>query len=280
MPKNIWRPQLLSSHQRYKVKQTWKHSPLLRLFIYLLIAFLIGFAVGKYAIEPEVIIEQVIVEAEPVIIEKEVSSLWKITASNPKIIGGYGNNIRWDGQNVKEVPGKITVNLDPENDIGKITAEFTGVINPEENTILDGVIKIEFKNFNEEKDYMDGGIAQDLKMFGDKVDEETILPETHAFVAAFGTASLYLNKQEIYKDLKAIFAYSEGNRNEDNTVSNPEGKIFSLVTNDLGFIDPDDREIHLIVYENFEDTYNFPSKSAFVYLIFENPEVESTPDLT
>jgi len=280
MPKNIWRPQLLSSHQRYKMKQAWRRSPIVRLFVYLLIAFLIGFAVGKYTIEPEVIVEQVTIEAEPVIIEKEVSQLWKITATNPKIIGSYGNNINWDGKNIKEVPGKITVNLDPENDIGKITAEFIGVINPEENTILNGIINIEFKNFKEEKNHMDGGIAQDLKIFGDKVDEETILPETHAFVAAFGTASLDLNKQEIYKDLKAIFAYSEGNRNEDNTVSNPEGNIFSLVTNATDFTDPDDREIHLMLYEDFEDTQNFPSKSAFVYLIFENPEVEATPDLT
>ena len=227
MAKNIWTPHLLSPMTRHRLKK-WRKNPLVRFFTYIIIAFIIGIFVGRWTapVEEITVIEE-IEEPDTIIIEKTVSRLWKITGEEAQIIGKYGDNMQWDGENVKSVPGEIEINLDPENDIGKITAEIIGAINPEDRTILDGKIEIEFKDFEETEPYMNGGIANDLILFGDTEKEGKFLPRTKAFVAAWGKATLTLNGQEVYDDLKAVFILSEGTRRYDNKVRDDNDNIYT-----------------------------------------------------
>ena len=48
---------------------------------------------------------------------------WRLEATGVRIIGGYGDNFAYDGENVRRLEGKAQIELDPNNGTGRIVVE-------------------------------------------------------------------------------------------------------------------------------------------------------------
>ncbi len=49
--------------------------------------------------------------------------IWRLEATGVRIIGGYGNNFAYNGENVRPLEGHAQIQLDTQNGTGTITIE-------------------------------------------------------------------------------------------------------------------------------------------------------------
>ena len=198
--------------------------------------------------------------------------LLSYNGSNAYLIGGWGDNLHWDGHGVVPVHGRITIKVDPANNIGSVMAEFpNATINSEDRTYLSGNVRIEFTVFHGIEPYQNGGITNQVELFGNTGKEGDILPRVAADLAGWGTAEVLLDGQSVYSKLPSFFMVNDALRDDDNAISLPDGTIYSpRFSNKEGFSDPRAKEITLMVHSADTDKKNKPPVSVFIHAVFKD----------
>lgn len=204
----------------------------------------------------------------------EPGQLITYTGSDGYLVGGWGDNIRWDGIAVNPVDGVATIKVDPANDIGSVLVDLNDVsINSEDRTFLKGDVRIEFNAFFGNEAYKDGGIAEAVELFGNTGLESVQFPRTMARLAGWGTAEVLLDGQSVYSKLPSFFMINDAIRRDDHTISLIDGTLYSpKAASTGGFSDPRRKELTLMFHSNDVDKKNKPQKSVFIHLVFNDVE--------
>ena len=272
---DIWRKPLF----RRKWKAGRKETPW-KLILLIIGIFLLAFMAAQWVGTETIVENNTVIEIEEKIIKEEVARpLFRVTASDPTIIGRYGNNIQWYGRELKEVNGSALINLDLTESFGQIVVELNDTeLFPEEGAKLKGDFRFEFSKFEGTRNYQKDGVVTDLYLFGTTGREGNHLPETKAFVSAWGRVNVFMDGQLLYTDLVGHFLMSEGIRRTSGAIANDEGIVYQHQdAAELGYVDPEDRELHFFVYSVDQDPKNFPGREVFVNILFEEFEIESKP---
>ena len=109
----------------------------------------------------------------------EQESGWHIRASGVRIIGGYGDNFAYDGENVRPARGTAEMRLDPASGQGKLvieleTTEESGPVHYARDTKWDGEIRIVQTIDTNEMDA--ARIATETFLHGDTGNEAPVMP--------------------------------------------------------------------------------------------------------
>jgi len=228
--------------------------------------------------EPSTKIKEVIKTVEVKVPSQGVpGELIAYTGSEGYLVGGWGDNIHWDGVAVNPVDGIATIKVDPANNIGSVLVDLKDVsINSEDRTFLKGDVRIEFNAFFGKEGYKAGGIVQDLELFGNTGIESIQFPRTSAKLAGWGSAEVLLDGQSVYSKLPAFFMVNDAIRRDDNTIALIDGTLYSPKASSTGgFSDPSRQEMTLMFHSNEVDKKNKPQNSVFIHLVFK--EVDEGP---
>ncbi|MEE8402102.1 MAG: hypothetical protein V3R86_08130 [Candidatus Hydrothermarchaeaceae archaeon] len=204
---------------------------------------------------------------------------WVLRGSDAIIIGGYGDNFDYGGVNTRDIAGDAKVQVNAYGDVGSVIAKVQGTINPESGVTLDGEIKIVMNHFSGMMPFQEGGIADDVTIHGDTGRGPPVMPKIQTFLGGWGTADVYLDDVLIYDDLDAHFMYTDGARQDDYHVhSADQVGIYSPMNPADGYVDPDDRELHIVAHSTVPDPNNFPPHTIWIHLNFESVEVKLAPE--
>ncbi len=200
-------------------------------------------------------------------------SLWILKASNPLIIGGYGDNFNYDGSRVRALKGDALVSMDADKDSGSTIVNLKGSITPEKGKTLKGDIKIVYRIVREGPAFKEGGVADFVYLHGDTKQGPPVMPKTRSYLAAWGRADVFLDGELVYKDLDGHIMYTEGTRDPGNGViysSDRKGVYSPKNPTDFSIYDPDARELHFVAHSEVKDMGNFPPHSVWIHLNFQN----------
>lgn len=295
MDPRVSRYPLLSSGQSYKLDRFLMQHPWAKSILGIMIAcflilsaYFIGKGLGTSSLEPFSMkdgpVKYIDKPGETIIKTIEVKvpgpsppgHILSYTGTNGYLIGGWGDNLQWDGLKVQPIEGKVTVKVDPEHNIGSLIADLSHVsINSEDRTYLDGDVRIEFTIFQGIEDFKNGGIATDVELFGNSGREGDFLPRTKASLAGWGTADVLLDGQTVYSKLAAFFMINDGIRHEDNSIKLDDGTVYTpRFANKGGFSNPRQKEMTLMLQSNDGDKKNKPPVSVFIHVVFKDIEGE------
>jgi hypothetical protein len=214
---------------------------------------------------------------------------WSLMAQNALIIGGYGDNFAYSGENVRPLMGTAVLRTDSALDAGELVATLrttpeSGPIRIGKDVYLEGEIRLVMRTFIEEAPFMDGGITEFLWIHGDTGQGPPVMPRQFAFLAGWGTLDIYLNGELLYKDLDGHFMYTEQARRgpeagyavarEDGTIYNP------MLPDKTRFTDPTNGELHIVAHSTVTDPDNFPPHSLWIHLNFADVFVQAAPVAT
>jgi len=139
-------------------------------------------------------------------------------------------------------------------------------------------IKIVMEEFQGEKPFQQGAIAENLYLHGDSGNGPPVMPKLFTFLAGWGQVDIYVDGEKKYEDLDAHIMYTEGARvnnkimKDDGTVYNPKLKSES------GFTDSSKREFHIVAHSTDEDKDNFPPNSRWIHLNFQEVALKKAPE--
>lgn len=184
-----------------------------------------------------------------------------LTGQRTLLIGSMNDNSPWDhldyaGKHLKSVNGSIRIEVNDLTNSGQVIAEF--VEGQDHYRIL-------FDRFSEKAPFQDGGIATRIYEHGDSGNGDPLYPKTWLYLAGWGTATMWKNKDVLYKDYDAHFMVMERSRDpETRQVHYPVRRVFPG-----GETDPAGMEIDLWVRSKAQNTDNFPPFETFVHLCWE-----------
>lgn len=207
---------------------------------------------------------------------------WKVRATGPRIIGGYGHNFAYDGSNVRPLEGHAEVKLNPETGKGKITVkvrttEESGPIHFAENEKWEGEIKI-VQRLNTSR--MDKArIAQEVFLHGDTGNEAPVMPKIYNYFATWGPSKIWVNGEEAVPMIGSHTMYTEEARGESGKIARGNTVYHPMKVKDkTGFTDPNETEFHFVAHTSEPDQDNFPPHTAWIHLHFSDVEVQSKPE--
>ncbi|MBF9016908.1 MULTISPECIES: hypothetical protein [unclassified Oceanispirochaeta] len=197
--------------------------------------------------------------------------VWKLEATDPLLIGGYGDNFVYDGKNVVPLEGKATVEVNAKKNTGKMIVEFKGTINPEAGVSHTGDIRIEYTEFDEGSEFWEGGIADFVYIHGDTGQEAPVMPKVKSDLASWGPADVYVNDELVYEALVGHMMYTEASRNKkDYAIYNADKSAYysPMKPADGSIAHPDEMELHFVAHTVEPDTGNFPPHTVWIHLNF------------
>ena len=197
--------------------------------------------------------------------------VWKLSATDGLLIGGYGDNFAYDGTRVVPIGGKAVVDINAETDQGYMEVVFNGTISPERDKSYSGEIKIVYESFDEGSDFWEGGIADFVYLHGDTGQEAPVMPQVKSDLASWGPADIYVDGELIYDDLVGHMMYTERSRSLSNyAITNSDGSGYYSPKDpgNASLADPDAREIHFVAHTTEQDKGNFPPHTVWVHLNF------------
>jgi hypothetical protein len=204
-------------------------------------------------------------------IEGRHRPIWKLEASNPLLIGGYGDNFDWSGSKTAPLMGNAVVNINARRDIGEMVVTLKGTINPEKGKTFSGDIKIIYRAFSEGPAFWEGGIADFVWLHGDTKQGPPVMPKVRTYLASWGPADVWVNDELVYEGLDGHMMYTERSRDKETfAIYNRDKSGFYSPKDPANFsiADPDEREIHFVAHTNDEDSGNFPPNKVWIHLNF------------
>jgi len=211
--------------------------------------------------------------------EEKESRHWILEAQDALIIGEYGHNFAYDGEKVRPVEGKATVNVNSETNTGSVVVELKNAKHQlSADEFIEGDIKLVMDEFEGSQPFKQGSIAENLYLHGDSGNGPPVMPKLYTFLAGWGKVDLYVDGELVYEDLDAHIMYTEGARinnkimKEDGTVYNPTLKSES------GFTDSSKREFHIVAHTTDEDKNNFPPNSVWIHINFQEVALKKAPE--
>ena len=196
---------------------------------------------------------------------------WKLEASNPLLIGGYGDNFDWGGSKTVPLMGNAVVDVNARRDTGEMIVTLKGTINPEMGKSFSGDIKIIFREFSEGPAFWEGGIADFVWLHGDTKQGPPVMPKVRTYLASWGPADVWVNDELVYEGLDGHMMYTERSRDKETyAIYNRDRSGFYSAKDPKNFsiAAPDEREIHFVAHTNDEDSGNFPPNKVWIHLNF------------
>lgn len=215
-----------------------------------------------------------------------------VQGSQVQLIGGYGDNMDYSGENVQAGEGSIELHLDADGDTGSIVASFTVArFNPSKDIDLENaMVTLIYPLFGfppgvEMPEYMEGGIADNVELHGDSGNEAPILPNVRNAVATWGPVLVFINGEQLMgaetmmgmpNPMGAFLGhlmYTDVVRDPDTEgVFNSDGSgAYSPMDPSNGSVVSDTISLlHLIVRSEVEDPDNFPGFDFFLHVNYED----------
>ncbi len=151
-------------------------------------------------------------------------SQWHIQGTTPYALGDPENRFDYGGVSVQPGTGTLSMTLDADNDTGLLVATFTGTIiaGGEEESggglageipSFSGDFRIVQSSFSgDNAPFKEGGIADFVLMHGNSGNETPRYPEMTAYVATWGTATVFLNDELLFDNLGIHVMFNDGVR--------------------------------------------------------------------
>ena len=211
----------------------------------------------------------------------DASHHWHIKASGARIIGGYGDNFAYDGENVRPIEGSAEARIDPTTGKGEVTVKIrttgeSGPIHFARDTKWEGEIEIVQKLDTEKMGK--ARIAQDIFLHGDTGNEAPVMPRIYNYFATWGPSKIMVNGEEAVPMIGSHTMFSEQSRGSDGKIRKGDTVYHPAKVKDkTGFTDADELEFHFVAHTSETDRNNFPPHSAWIHLHFSEVEVVSKP---
>ena len=171
---------------------------------------------------------------------------WVITAKSPWLIGGYGDNFQYNGEDVREAEGTFLLDVDSTTEQGKLFVELKDITHHyAENEVLEGDATIVFHTFAPLLPATQGGIAEAMTIHGDTGRCAPVVPEVYTYLAGWGYADLYVNGVLIDADLESHFMFTEKVRRDNKKIQKDDGTIYDMSRKaEDGFVVAGEQDMH------------------------------------
>lgn len=205
---------------------------------------------------------------------------WHIRASGARIIGGYGDNFAYDGENVRSLDGEAEMRLNTADGTGELeitirTTPESGPIHFSENQSWEGEIRM-VKRLNTEQMDM-ARVEEEAWLHGDTGNEAPVMPRIFNYFATWGPSQIFVNGEEVVPMIGSHTMFSEQARGPDGKIAKA-GDVYSpMVADKAGFTNPSETEFHYVAHTTQPDQNNFPPHTAWVHLHFSDVEVLEKP---
>ena len=173
---------------------------------------------------------------------------WRLQATGVRIIGGYGHNFAYDGENVRWLEGKADIELDPANGTGRIVVEVkttdqSGPISYSKDDSWSGTIRI-VQQLNTRE--MEGArIVEDEMLHGDTGNEAPVMPNIYNYFATWGPSKIWVNGEEVVPMVGSHTMFSEQARGRNGRIENSSGVVYSPMAQvKTGFVNSGETEFH------------------------------------
>ena len=199
--------------------------------------------------------------------------VWHLKAKSPLLIGGYGDNFNYNGSQVIPMLGKAKVIVDTERDGGAMVVKVKGTINPEKGKTYTGDITIHYSIAKGGPAYREGGVADFIYLHGDTRQGPPVMPKVRSFLAAWGTADIYVNDELVYTGLDGHMMYTERSRDPNTkAIYNRDRSGFYSQKDpaNASIVDPNGSELHFVAHSMEKDNGNFPPHTVWIHLNFGN----------
>ena len=202
-----------------------------------------------------------------------VGSDWVVHAGSPEVIGGYGDNLCYDGKGVQTVSGTLDLEISGEDTWSIEASIYTGMpLHPSSSDEIAGTIRIFARSDASSQ------LRENVDINGD-IDDSN-LPQTHALVAGEGVFDVYADGKPVYKGMRGEWSLADAVRRGDGSIRQ-SGLLYSpLLRDKTGFSDPDRVEFTLLLHSDVPDTGNKPPYSAVLHLVFSDVTIEKRPAIT
>ena len=206
---------------------------------------------------------------------------WQIEASDARIIGGYGDNFAYDGENVRPIRGSATMSLDTEAGTGHLeinlrTTPESGPIRFSDGRTFEGDIRIVQRLDTEQMDM--ARVQEEVWLHGDTGNEAPVMPKIYNYFATWGPSTIWVNGEEVVPMIGSHTMFTEQARNDAGRIVNDEGRVYSPRLQDkTGFTNPQETEFHYVAHTSEPDQDNFPPHTAWIHLHFDDVNVIEKP---
>lgn len=205
---------------------------------------------------------------------------FKIRATGARIIGGYGDNFAYDGENVRPLRGYAEATINPFTGKGEVvveleTTEESGPIQFSKNASWSGKIRIVQKLDTENMGK--ARIAEEVWLHGDTGNEAPVMPKLFNYFATWGPAQIFVNGEEVVPMIGSHTMFSEQARGSSGKIAK-DGQVYSPRLSDkTGFTNPQETEFHFVAHTTEPDQQNFPPHSGWIHLHFSDVSVMEKP---
>lgn len=230
--------------------------------------------------------------------------VWHLEASDPYVVGGYGDNMVYDGSDIRHGTGAIEIHVDSDRDVGFISGWFQV---PRFNPSADLDVENALVGFVQplfgappgapQPEYWEGGIAAGKHLHGDSGNEAPIIQSVNTPLATWGPVLVFLNGKQLMNPDKIMgmenpmglylghMMYTEWNRDDQFRILKSDGTCCysPMSPGDAKVIDPDRFLVHMVARSDTEDRNNFPAFDWFFHANFStirDAEPKDIPELT
>ena len=191
----------------------------------------------------------------------------------PLIIGGYGDNFQYSGDDVRGVKGSLLFRLDEDAQKGLIraqveTTEASGSVRLSADVELEGKIDITAAINQRDKLYKEISIHGDTGIGGPE------LPLTYAQVFGWGVFLVSIGGEAV-TELPGEWGLIRALRKEDGAIRQSGLTYSPLLRDKSGFSDRERSEFFLLLHSQDEDTENNPQYTAALHIVFAEVEIET-----
>ena len=209
------------------------------------------------------------------------SGTWHLRAEGVSIIGGYGDNFAYDGENVRPLSGWAEVRLDAEHGTGTITIEVettpeSGPIRFSKDASWSGKIRI-VQRLNTNEMAM-ARIVQEMSLHGNTGNEAPVMPTIFNYLATWGPSKIWVNGDEVVSMIGSHTMFSERARGANGKIENRDGQVYSpMAALKDGFANRSATEFHYVAHTTQPDQDNFPPHTGWIHLHFSDVSVLEKP---
>ncbi|MDZ7779005.1 MAG: hypothetical protein U5R14_03575 [Gemmatimonadota bacterium] len=205
---------------------------------------------------------------------------WHIRAEGARIIGGYGDNFAYDGENVRPLDGEAEMRLNTADGTGELevtirTTPESGPIHFSADQSWEGEIRI-VKQLNTEQMDM-ARVEEEVWLHGDTGNEAPVMPRLFNYFATWGPSQIFVNGERVVPMIGSHTMLSEQARGADGRIAKA-GQVYGPMAGDkTGFTNPSETEFHYVAHTTQPDENNFPPHTAWIHLHFSDVEVLEKP---
>lgn len=202
-------------------------------------------------------------------------ALWLIHAQAAHVIGGYGDNLCYDGRNVRPIDGNLVLRLESDGtgtlDLSATTTSTSGPLRISATDEISGTIEISARLDDKSK------IEQAIKIHGDTKNGNSSLPQTFAIIAGASEFDIHVNGILRYSGLHGEWSVADAVRRDDGSIRQ-SGLVYSpLLRDKTGFSDPARKEFTLLLHSDTADANNKPAYGIVLQLVFSDVTVDKQP---